>query len=29
MIDKSVTKNDWKSLLIVLTSLFELKYTLN
>jgi hypothetical protein len=29
MIDKSVTKNDWKSLLIDLTSLFELKYTLN
>jgi hypothetical protein len=29
MINKSVTKNDWKSLLIVLTSLFELKYTLN
>lgn len=29
MIDKSVTENDWKSLLNGLASLFELKYTLN
>jgi len=29
MIDGSVTENDWKTLLIGLTSLFELKYTLN
>ena len=29
MIDKSVTENDWKSILDALTSLFELKYTLN
>ena len=29
MIDGSVTENDWKSLLLGLTSLFELKYTLN
>ena len=29
MIDKSVKINDWKSLLNGLTSLFELKYTLN
>lgn len=29
MIDKSVTENDWKSLLDGLTSLFKLKYTLN
>ena len=27
--DKSVTENDWKSLLDGLTSLFELNYTLN
>ena len=29
MIDGSVTENDWKSLLDGLTSLFDLKYTLN
>lgn len=29
MIDESVTENDWKSLLDGLTSLFDLKYTLN
>ena len=29
MLDKSVTENDWETLLNGLTSLFELKYTLN
>ena len=29
MIDGSVTENDWKSLLLGLTYLFDLKYTLN